>query len=395
MSEIIDPAVNPADTTPEQPNPTAEAPVPPTVDAPANDSAEAAPEAASASEPVPADTSPKVAPLPAGSRRAKRAQGTKNPLTPPNKTEKGGRKKNYRLVTAMSTLRSMVIVFAVAVIVGTIFTSFTANDSLSPTTQNNLAIVQVTEERRGLEATTLPTPAWFHRIGIVAGHSGIAKRGPTTGNVDPGTVCPDGFTEASVTMKVATQVVAALHGRGFDVDLLEEFDPKLAPDAPTYEAATFLSIHADSCASFNDGYPHSGFAITNPTLRTTVRDQDLRLVDCIRDHYSQATGLKFSGWTITENMFNYHAFREISQRTPAAIIELGLMYYDRDALEHHPDKSAQGIINGILCYLDPAALATATTPPTSLPKLSVSAPPTGRVSATLPPQKPTLSTPPR
>ena len=313
-------------------------------------------------------------PLPAGSKKAQRAikAAAPKPRDPPEK--KGTRKKNYSLVLVFSSLRSLVLVFAVSVIVATIFTSFTANASLSAQALNGLAIAQITEAHIAVVPTGLPTPVWLKRIGIIPGHSGIAKRGPTAGNVDPGAPCPDGFTEASVTLKVGLQVIANLRGRGYTVDQLDEYDMRLDKTNP-YEAAMLLSIHADSCTNFNDGYPHSGFKAVNPIERSTVRDQDLRLVDCLRNYYGQATGLSFSDWSITPNMTDYHAFHEITQRTPAAIIELGFLYYDRDLLEHHWDKAAEGVTNGLLCFLDPKALATdvPTVIPT-LPPTKVSAP---------------------
>lgn len=349
MSELVDPSLNSAAETPPAISPIAnveaEPPVlPPTLE------------------------NPTIAPLPAGSKRAQRAQKKSAPaLGEKGGREKDGRRKSYTLVTIVSTLRSMVLVFAVAVIVGTIFTSFTSNDSLSAQTRQNLAEVQVTEAHRVVEPTLLPTPAWFSRIGVVAGHSGIATYGDTKGNIDPGAVCKaDGFTEASVTMKVATQVVAALRGRGYTVDLLEEFDLRLDHPDP-YQAGAFLSLHADSCDNFNDGFPHSGFKIINPTLRLSVRDQDLRLVDCMRNYYARATGLPYAEYSVTENMTNYHSFHQIAQRTPAGIIELGFLYYDRDVLEHHTDKVAQGIVDGFLCFLDPQALSTAAARPSTSP----------------------------
>ncbi len=318
-------------------------------------------------KPPPLAPKPPIAPLPDGSRRGRRAARAIEAVESkksPKPREKGEPKKNYNLIAIVSSLRSLIIVFAVAVIVGTIFTSFTSNASLSPEALSSLAIVQVTEAHNGPVPTDLPTPVWFKRIGIVPGHSGIAKYGRTKGNVDPGAVCKsDGFTEASVTMKVAQAVIAALRGRGYTVDQLDEWDDRLDALNP-YDASLFLSIHADSCDNFNDGFPHSGFKAAGPEARKTVHDQDARLVDCIRNYYGQATGLAWSGYSITINMTDYHAFHQITQRTPAAIIELGLLYYDRDTLEHHPDKSAAGIINGLLCFLDPKSLATQTPAPT-------------------------------
>ncbi|MHB8624741.1 MAG: N-acetylmuramoyl-L-alanine amidase family protein [Aggregatilineales bacterium] len=298
--------------------------------------------------PSPASPPP---PLPIGTKRVQRVQQAA--AREASDTDARGHKKRYTAVSIFSSLRSLVIVFAVSVIVATIFASFTSNDSLSRQAQQSLAIAQVTAEQIAAQPTDLPTPVWFKRIGILPGHSGI---NPTSHLPDPGALCPDGFNEAGVTLKVATMVIDALRGRGYTVDQLDEWDPRLVG----YDSAVFLSIHADSCTNFNDGYPHSGFKVVNPAGRVTVRDQDLRLVDCLQNHYSQSTGLQFSGWTVTDNMLYYHAFHQITQRTPAAIIELGFLYYDRDLLQNHPDKSAQGITDGLLCFLDPKSLATST-----------------------------------
>ena len=61
---------------------------------------------------------------------------------------------------------------------------------------------------------------------------------------------------------------------------------------------------------------------------------------------------------ITEAMTDYHAFHQIAPSTPAIILELGFLSYDRDLLQNHTDKLTQGIVNGFLCFLTPAALAT-------------------------------------
>ena len=266
------------------------------------------------------------------------------------------RKERYALLTTASAVRSLAITFAAAVIAATIFMWWTSPDFLSARTQQNLALViaQATAAPRDAIPTAIPTPPWFNRVGVIAGHSGIATYGPTKGTVDPGAVCPDGFTEASVTMNVARQVVAALQGRGYTIDLLQEWDLKL----DGYQAAALMSLHADSCENFQDGFDHSGFKSTYPTERYTSRDSDLRLDACIRQNYAAATGLKFQPGNITVNMTNYHAFHQIAPSTAAVILELGLLSYDRDLLQNHTDKLAQGIVNGLLCYLEPTAQPT-------------------------------------
>jgi N-acetylmuramoyl-L-alanine amidase len=304
------------------------------------------------------------APLPSGTKKTLRAEADARKRSEPK--DRG----ILWLITTFSAVRSLVIVFAVSVIVATIFASFTDNDSLSLKTRQNLAIAYSTQARAEITPTSIPTPAWFNRVGLIRGHYGIAQRGPTKGRPDPGAVCDDepAFTELSVTTNVGDRVIAALRGRGYTVDALDEWDMRLVDPNKPYEAAVMLSIHADSCLNFNDGYDHSGFKVVSPEGRLTVRDQDLRLVDCIRDNYSRVTGLPHSGWSVTNAMLYYHAFREVSQRTPAAILELGFLYYDRDLLKNHPDRAAQGIVDGLMCFLDPKGQSVpATSIPATLP----------------------------
>jgi N-acetylmuramoyl-L-alanine amidase len=279
--------------------------------------------------------------------------------------QKPVRRGRYTLVASLSAIRSLVIVFGVAVMVATIFSSFTSNDSLSLRAQQNLAIAYSTQVQVAAAPSAIPTSPRANRIGFIRGHSGIAQRGPTTGGVDPGAVCDDDpkITELSITTAVGDRVIAALRGRGYTVDALDEWDMRLVDPNNTYEAALLFSIHADSCENFNDGYDHSGFKVAGPEGRLTVRDQDQRLADCVREQYSRATGLKYSEYTVTNAMLYYHAFREVSQRTPAAILELGFLYYDRETLTKKTDLVAQGVLNGLLCFLDPKALLTPTPAP--------------------------------
>ncbi len=280
--------------------------------------------------------------------------------TRPIRTERAARpqqsqrKEHYTLIATVSALRSLIVTFAAAVIAATIFMWWTSPDFLSAGTQRDLAVAQATAERREVTPTALPTPIWFNRIGIIAGHSGIAAAGTTKGNVDPGSVCPDGFTEASVAMNTALKVAALLRGRGFTVDLLEEWDAKLEG----YQASALVSIHADSCENFNDGYNHSGFKSTYPTERYTARDRDMRLDACIRQNYGSVTGLPFQPASITEDMTKYHAFHQIAPSTPAVILELGFLSYDRDLLQNHTDRLAEGIFNGLRCFLEPTGQPT-------------------------------------
>jgi N-acetylmuramoyl-L-alanine amidase len=166
-------------------------------------------------------------------------------------------------------------------------------------------------------------------IGIVAGHSGN----------DSGAVCPDGLTEAQVNQAVAEAVVRALKRRGATVDLLQEFDRRL----DGYRADAFVSIHADSCEVDLSGYKVASLEGGS--------DASERLTECLWERYGAITLLPPHPSTITYDMSRYHAFREISPATPAAIIEIGFLKGDRKLLEKAPGRVAEGIVAGLDCFL--------------------------------------------
>ena len=51
-------------------------------------------------------------------------------------------------------------------------------------------------------------------------------------------------------------------------------------------------------------------------------------------------------------MTEYHAFYEIEPQTPGAIIEIGFMAADRRLLTRRQDRVAQGIVDGLICFLE-------------------------------------------
>ncbi|MBE7512678.1 MAG: N-acetylmuramoyl-L-alanine amidase [Anaerolineales bacterium] len=248
---------------------------------------------------------------------------------------------NFPLVTAVSALRSFVVAFAAAVIIATIFMWWTSPDFLPTQARRELAPIQATAQRVVSQPTALPTPQWFNRIGIVAGHSGPNR----LGNPDPGAVCADGFNELTVTTGTAERLAAMLRGKGFTVDILGEFDTRRMG----YEAAAYISLHADSCGDFGYG----GFKSTYPGSRQTSREADERLNECVRQNYAAVTGLEFQPGNITANMLEYHHWKEIAPTTPAIILELGFLSYDRSLLQNQQDKVALGIMNGLICFLTP------------------------------------------
>jgi N-acetylmuramoyl-L-alanine amidase len=69
-------------------------------------------------------------------------------------------------------------------------------------------------------------------------------------------------------------------------------------------------------------------------------------------------------------MTDYHTFREINRATPAAILELGFMLADREILTTRPDVLANGVTDGILCFLEPGTTVTPPDPSAITPTAS-------------------------
>ncbi len=263
------------------------------------------------------------------------------PSQPPPPPVRRVRRRERRVRAAVGViggfLRTIIIVSVAAGLTATIFTWWTRNEFISDTARASLSIAIATDAAT-LAPTTQPTPNWARVIGIVSGH-----RGPEN---DPGAVCPDGLTEASVNLSVAQLVVRNLRGLGYTVDLLDEFDPRLE----NYQAAALVSIHSNTCQDFGERV--SGFLVAAAQARISARASDSQLVNCIAQNYASATQLE-RRTELTLDMTDYHTFREIHALTPAAIIELGFLLGDRDLLTQHPDTLARGITDGICCYLEP------------------------------------------
>lgn len=169
------------------------------------------------------------------------------------------------------------------------------------------------------------------RIGIIAGHQGF----------DSGAVCADGLTEAAVNADLAEKLAANLLASGIRAEILDEFDARLTG----YSGTAVISIHADSCQYVNDlatGFKISGSSITDST----------QLSICLEQAYTATTNLAYHANTITADMANYHAFREIGPGTPAVIIEVGFLYLDRELLTTNTDPVVMGLINGVACFLE-------------------------------------------
>lgn len=247
---------------------------------------------------------------------------------------------------ARQVARHLGLTAGMAALLATVFTAWTPA-SLNP---GELAarLLAGSEGNPQVEAPLIPQPEEGLRIGIVAGHSGPY---PGTGQPDPGATCLDGLTELQVNQAIADLVVGGLEGAGFRVDLLEEWDDRLAG----YRAVALVSIHADSCEWIND--QATGFKVA-ASVDSSIPDRAQRLVTCLADRYARDTGMFFHQGSITRDMTEYHSFNEIHSQTPAAIIETGFLHLDRDFLTENPELAARGIVEGILCFVnnEPASL---------------------------------------
>ncbi|MEO1163927.1 MAG: N-acetylmuramoyl-L-alanine amidase [Chloroflexota bacterium] len=236
--------------------------------------------------------------------------------------------------------RTTFIALVAAILASTIFTWFTDPDFFTPNVVTGLQTVNSTSVAAvaPLTPTVIPvTPNWARRIGIVSGH-----RGPEN---DPGAVCDeDGLTEAEINFAVAQLVVLYLRERGYSVDLLDEFDPRLEG----YQAAALVSIHANDCRDYGEYV--SGYLVARAAARAEGGPDDV-LAECVARDYFTATNLE-RRFSLTIDMTDYHTFREIHPLTPAAIIELGFMRDDREILTTQHETLATGITDGILCFLN-------------------------------------------
>jgi N-acetylmuramoyl-L-alanine amidase len=209
---------------------------------------------------------------------------------------------------------------------------FTAVPTVPPPTVTSSEIPPTTPP-----PTLMPTPGPPH-VGIVAGHWGH----------DTGAVCPDGLREVDINFDIATRVVNSLRANGYQVDMLEEFDSRLHD----YRADALLSIHADSCNEFRNATPPaSGFKVAR-VANSMVPEAEDRLVACLKKRYEARTNMYFHANSITADMSHYHTFYEINGQTPGAIIETGFMFADRTTLTEQPDLVVQGIVEGIVCFIE-------------------------------------------
>jgi N-acetylmuramoyl-L-alanine amidase len=244
-----------------------------------------------------------------------------------------------RKPSSFSFWKGLQTVLGAAFIVASLFTLWTPGSLIESGLEARMAqaLESAQDQDSSLAESTLSPEqqAQSNRIGIVAGHYGS----------DPGAVCTNGMTEAELNLEIATMAQKQLVDLGYDVDLLEEFDPRLTG----YQGALVVSIHLDSCEYIND--QATGFKVA-AALSTQDIASSQRLVACMSDRYAKVTGLPYHSGSVTDDMTYYHAFYEIAPSTSAAIIEAGFMNMDYQFLTEKTDVVAEGIVAGILCYIN-------------------------------------------
>jgi N-acetylmuramoyl-L-alanine amidase len=231
-------------------------------------------------------------------------------------------------------LRAVQATIGIAILMATLFTALPSRGLVAGNFYEQLSMVLTPRPGANMPVVSQPQ----ERIGIVAGHSGN----------DSGAVCVDGngnvtLTEADVNLEIAALVQQQLTQKGYQVDLLREFDTRLNG----YRALAIVSIHNDSCEYIND--QATGFKVA-AALNTSDVNRANRLTACMVDRYERTTGMTFHAGSITGDMREYHAFREIDPNTVAAIIETGFLNLDREMLTHHTEQVAEGVVQGILCF---------------------------------------------
>jgi len=254
-----------------------------------------------------------------------------------SKNEKRSRKPRNNIF--MSTI-------GVAILIATLFTAWTPNSIFNSNLEEQLRTLLTPQT--GFEPSLTQQPQL--RIGIVSGHMGN----------DSGAVCTDengtvDLTEADVNFEIASRVRDSLVAKGYQVDLLNEFDTRLNG----YRAVALVSIHNDSCEYINE--EATGFKVA-ASLETRDINRAQRLTACLTNRYQSLTGLIFHANSITADMTEYHAFSEIDPNTITAIIETGFLNLDREILTKQTDLVAEGVTQGILCFINNESVLPPNTP---------------------------------
>lgn len=253
-----------------------------------------------------------------------------------------------RVARTFNFWRGLQTTVGAAFIVATLFTLWTPGSLVTSGLDARMAEALQSasgEELAEAESVENERSDSYNRIGIVAGHYGS----------DAGSVCADGLTEVEMNLEIATLVQKELSDQGYEVNLLEEFDERLQG----YQGAVLVSIHLDSCEYVND--QATGFKVAAALAAQDVAESQ-RLTACLSQRYTEITGLPYHAGSVTDDMTYYHAFSEIDPQTTAAIIEAGFLNRDYRFITEDTDRIAEGIVAGILCFVNNEPLQATQSP---------------------------------
>jgi N-acetylmuramoyl-L-alanine amidase len=190
-------------------------------------------------------------------------------------------------------------------------------------------------------------PEGPRRIGLQVGHWKTEEVPPELRRLEAQTgTSGGGVNEWQLNLDIANRAATQLRARGYEVDII----PTLLPT--NYLADVFVSLHADG----DPAGAARGFKAAHGSRRGP---HEGRLVQALVEEYGKATGLPQDD-RISRNMLGYYAFSwsryewSAAPHTPAAILEMGFMTSaaDRVVLLQRRDVVAQGVVNGILRFLD-------------------------------------------
>jgi len=116
-----------------------------------------------------------------------------------------------------------------------------------------------------------------------------------------------------------------------------------------YRGSVLIALYSGSCEDSPNN--KSGFSI-GTTLSTSDLNSSNALAVCMGEIYQSSTKLDFNYQIISPNNPYYHLFEMVNPNTPMIYLEMGSLYYDQSVLIENSENVANGIVNGILCYLD-------------------------------------------
>lgn len=203
-------------------------------------------------------------------------------------------------------------------------------------------------------------------IAVQAGHVNIQDN--CDHSLQSGTGAPG---EASFTAAIAGMVAGAIQAHGISCSVWDanaNCDERLM--SQDYDAV--VAIHAQHVAGSNN------FGVTTGNTAedgAAVKSAELR--NAIAKSYASVTSLTETspGWEDTVDEKEYYLFRALSKNTPFALIECGNINGDGTSfIEQNHGKVAEGIVNGILAYMDTTNIptpASETTPnPSQTPSMT-------------------------